>query len=79
MGCLVDKWQGVHVTPAQPACPGRREFDFPKQQAVALKLQRLAGPSEPRYTWWAIVSLLLQARPAASGVVSCPSTVGTKG
>ena len=47
-------------------CPAR-DFNFTKQQQVALKLQRLDGQSEGQYAWWTIVSLVLQADSSAAG------------
>jgi len=40
-----------------------------KQQQVAMKLAKGAGgrPGSERYMWWAVTSLLLQARAAAAG------------
>jgi hypothetical protein len=40
-----------------------------KQQQVAMRLAKAAGQSEggDRYMWWAVTSLLLQARAAAAG------------
>lgn len=43
-----------------------REFDFAKQQQVALKLHRAGGPDADSCLWWAITSLVLQAEAAGS-------------
>ena len=48
-----------------------REQNFMQQQRVASKLSRLAaGRDDGSYTWWAITSLLLQARAASSGLMA---------
>ena len=38
-----------------------------KQQAAALKLHRLAGGEDSLYYWWALVSVVLQARSGCEG------------
>ncbi len=45
-----------------------------KQQQVAMKLAKGAGgrPGSERYMWWAVTSLLLQARAAAAGTCQRP-------
>ena len=48
---------------AHHACmPACREFNFVKQQQVALKLHKLTGHDQ--YMWWIILSITLQARDA---------------
>ena len=45
-----------------------REDDYVQQQRVAMKLSKMAGAGAgPQYLWWAVTSLLLQARAAAAG------------
>lgn len=44
-----------------------RDFDFVKQQQVALKLQKLDSSKAALYAWWGVVSLVLQARAAKTG------------
>lgn len=44
-----------------------RDFDFAKQQQVAMKLHRMGGPEADSCLWWAVVSLVLQARSAPAG------------
>ena len=51
--------------------PCRREGDYVQQQRVAMKLSKMAGANAgPQYLWWAVTSLLLQARAAAAGALS---------
>lgn len=38
-----------------------------KQQQVAVKLQKLDSAGEGQYAWWAIVSIVLQAKAAKAG------------
>ncbi|PNW76761.1 hypothetical protein CHLRE_11g475050v5 [Chlamydomonas reinhardtii] len=63
-----------------------RESNFVKQQQVAMKLSKASGPaagaagvSSERYSWWVVLSLLLQARAAlrarASGQPAPPGQV----
>lgn len=40
-----------------------RLFDFSRQQAVAMRLQRQFPPRQREFAMWALTSLLLQARP----------------
>ncbi|KAK9804253.1 hypothetical protein WJX72_003568 [[Myrmecia] bisecta] len=47
-----------------------REFNYVKQQQVAMQLHRLAGQHKPSFAWWAIASLVLQARAALAGGAS---------
>ena len=47
-----------------------RDFDFVKQQQVALRLQKLDSSNATLYAWWGIVSLILQARAAKSGKIA---------
>ena len=47
-----------------------REFDFPGQQQVALKMHKLAGAKDEHYVWWAVVAVALQAKAATKGRVS---------
>lgn len=46
-----------------------REGELVKQQHVAMRLAKAAGGGAggDRYMWWAVTSLLLQARAAAEG------------
>ena len=46
-----------------------KELNFVKQQQIALKLAKSAPEEADKYSWWAIVSLALQARAA---VVATP-------
>ncbi|KAK9840809.1 hypothetical protein WJX81_006295 [Elliptochloris bilobata] len=43
------------------------EFDFAKQQQVAMRLHRAGGPESERCLWWAVASLVLQARAEQAG------------
>jgi hypothetical protein len=54
-----------------------RENDLMKQQQVAMRLAKAAGGAAngDRYMWWAITSLLLQARVAAAGDLPCISSL----
>ena len=45
----------------------RRDFDFAKQQQVAMKLHRMGVPEAESCLWWAVTSLVLQARAASAG------------
>lgn len=45
----------------------RRDFDFAKQQQVAMKLHRMGGLEAESCLWWAVASLVLQARAAPAG------------
>lgn len=43
-----------------------RLFDFPRQQAVAMRLQRQFPKRQREFVMWTLVSLLLQARPGGT-------------
>ena len=49
-----------------------RDFDFAKQQQAAMKLHRVGGPEAESCLWWAIASLVLQARAAPDGKQHTP-------
>jgi len=50
----------------------RRDGDYVQQQRVAMRLSKMAGAGAgPQYLWWAVTSLLLQARAAAAGAPGC--------
>jgi len=57
-----------------------REGDYVQQQRVSMKLSKMAGAAAgPQYLWWAVTSLLLQARAAAAGAPGLVKGLGVMG
>ena len=78
VSCQTASKHGRHTVVTR-AARVRRDFDFAKQQQVAMKMHRLGGSEAESCLWWAVTSLVLQARAAPAGDHPSMFTPGMRG